>query len=109
MRSLMRKLALIVAAFAVTAIFVARASAASFFDDIYPGFFTLQKPATLNLMGFGGGFVSDKYGTLQEGAQLDQSITPYIGAVARVTGYQLWEGEGFDNPLNPGTGHQARL
>jgi hypothetical protein len=21
----------------------------------------------------------------------------------------LWEGEGFDNPLNPGTGHSARL
>jgi hypothetical protein len=85
------------------------ASAAGFFDDIYPGFFTIQRPGTLNLTGFGGGFISDKYGTLQEGVQAEQSITPYIGAVGRITGYQLWEGEGFDNPLNPGTGHQARL
>src|SRR5581483_3282296 len=82
---------------------------AGFFDDLYPGFLSIQRPGTLNVIGFGGGYVSDKYGTLQEGFQFEQSITPYIGAVGRVTGYQLWEGEGFDNPLNPGTGHQARL
>jgi len=85
------------------------ASAQGFFDDIYPGFFTLQSPPTMTLTLFGGGFVSDKYGDLQEGGQAEQSITPYIGAVGRISGYQLWEGQGFDNPLNPGTGHQARL
>src|SRR5215475_8536857 len=86
-----------------------RAFAAGWFDDMYPGFFDLQRPGTLSLLGFGGGFVSDKYGTLQEGVQAEQSVTKYIGVVGRVTGYQLWEGEGFDNPLNPGTGHEARL
>src|SRR5215470_17006010 len=102
MRKSMVKIVCLIAGVSLLAV-SASAWAANFFDDIYPGFFTIQKPGTLNLLGFGGGFISDKYGTLQEGVQAEQSITPYIGAVARVTGYQLWEGEGFDNPLNPGT------
>lgn len=109
MHKLMVKLTCLAAGIVTMLSVATAASAEGFFDDIYPGFFTIQKPATLQLTGFGGGFISDKYGTLQEGVQFEQSVTPYIGAVGRVTGYQLWEGEGFDNPLNPGTGHQARL
>jgi hypothetical protein len=61
------------------------------------------------VVAFGGGFGSEKYGTIQEGLQLDQRITRYIGAVGRATGYQLWIGDNFDNPLAPGTGHRPRL
>lgn len=77
--------------------------------NIYPGFDTIQQPGRFDLLGFGGGYVSDKYATTQQGIQFEQSITPYIGAVGRVTGYQLWIGSGFDNPLDPGTGHFPRL
>ncbi|MHB8384517.1 MAG: hypothetical protein ACYDC3_19515 [Candidatus Binataceae bacterium] len=85
------------------------AAAEDFFSDTYPGFFTLQDPGRVDVIGFGGGYASDKYATTQEGFQLEQSITPYIAGVARMTGYQLFEGRGFDNPLAPGTGHEARL
>jgi hypothetical protein len=88
---------------------VTDANAGGWFEDTYPGFFSLQNPGLLQATVFGGGFVSDKYGVLQEGVQVEQSVTPYIGFFGRATGYQLWEGEGFDNPLAPGTGHSARL
>lgn len=78
-------------------------------SGLYPNFFEVQSPGNFSLTMFGGGFGSDKYGTLQEGVQFEQSVTRYIGVVGRLTGYQLFEGEGFDNPLDPGTGHKARL
>ncbi len=78
-------------------------------SDLWPDFWQLQQPGQFSVLGFGGGYVSDKYGTLQEGFQLEQSVTRYIGVFGRLTGFQLWEGSGFDNPLAPGTGHEARL
>jgi hypothetical protein len=74
-----------------------------------PGPFSLLKPETLSLSVYGGGYISADYATTEQGLQLTQSITPNIGLVARVTGYQLYIHDDFDNPLNPGTGHQARL
>jgi hypothetical protein len=68
-----------------------------------------QHPGRFNLTLFGAGFRSDEYATTQQGAQFEQSITRGIGIVGRVSGYQLYEGQGFDNPLDPGTGHRARL
>ena len=82
---------------------------ADWFEETYPGFFKLQTPGMLQATIFGGGFVSDKYGVVQEGAQVEQSITPYVGAFARATGYQLWIGNGFQSPLNPNGGAHARL
>lgn len=82
---------------------------AQWFEDNYPRFFSLQTPGLAQATIFGGGFVSDKYGVLQEGAQVEQSITPYIGAFGRATGYQLWIGQGFESPLAPGTGSFPRL
>ena len=82
---------------------------ADWFEETYPGFFKLQTPGLLQAIIFGGGFVSDKYGVVQEGAQVEQSITPYVGAFARATGYQLWIGNGFQSPLNPNGGAHARL
>jgi hypothetical protein len=68
---------------------------------LYPDFFHLAKPEALDAIAFGGGFGSEKYGVIQEGLQLDQSITSYVGVVGRVTGYQLWTGDNIDNPLAP--------
>jgi hypothetical protein len=82
---------------------------AQWFEDTYPGFFSLQTPGQLQATAFGGGFGSDKYGVAQQGGQLEQSITPYVGAFGRATGYQLWIGHGFDSPLAPGSGNHPRL
>src|SRR5215469_14400630 len=79
---------------------------------LYPDFFQLAKPGTLSVTAFGGGFGSESYGNLQEGVQLDQSITRYIGVVGRVTGYQLWLTDSSASLLAPGAagkGHQPRL
>ena len=72
----------------------------------YPDFFDIATPGRFSLTLFGGGFLSDQYATTQEGVQGEQSITRYVGLVGRATGYQLYMGHGFANPLtpNPGTG-----
>lgn len=71
----------------------------------YPDFFDIAYPGRFSLTAFGGGFISDQYGTTQEGLQAEQSLTRYVGIVGRATGYQLYMGHGFANPLlpNPGT------
>jgi hypothetical protein len=78
-------------------------------QNLYPGFFRFQQPEVFDLILYGGGFGSPKYGTIQEGVQLEQTLTSYFGLVGRITGYQLWVGDNFDDPLAPGTGHQGRL
>jgi hypothetical protein len=75
----------------------------------YSDFFQLAHPSEFSLTGFAGGFRSDKYATVDEGFQVEQRITNYVGIVGRATGYQLFIGQGFDNPLDPGTGHRARF
>jgi hypothetical protein len=84
-------------------------SAQAQLQNLYPGFFRFQKPEVLDAIVYGGGFGSPKYGTIQEGLQLEQTVTPYFGIVGRITGYQLWIGDNFDNPLAPGKGHSGRL
>ena len=79
-------------------------------ENLYPGFFQPASPQILDATLFGGGFGSQDYGAVQEGFQLQQTITPYIGLVGRVTGYQMWIGDHFNNPLAPATAtHQSRL
>ncbi len=101
----------ITVAFAVvlTALAIAPPAHAQWFENTYPGFYSLQTPGLVQMTVFGGGYVSDKYGVLQEGTQVEQSITPYIGVFGRATGYQLWIGAGFDSPLAPGSGNYPRL
>ncbi len=98
-------------AFAMTlsALTIAPPAHAQWFEDTYPGFFSLRTPGLLQATAFGGGFVSDKYGVLQEGTQIEQSVTPYIGVFGRATGYQLWIGGGYESPLAPGSGSFPRL
>jgi len=74
-----------------------------------PGPLTLLSPETLNVSIYGGGYVSADYATTEQGLQVTQSITKSIGLVGRATGYQLYIHGDFDNPLNPGTGHESRL
>jgi hypothetical protein len=69
----------------------------------YPNFFDLAYPGRFSLTLFGGGFGSNEYGTIQEGMQVEQSLTRYVGIVGRATGYQLFMGHGFSNPLSPNT------
>jgi hypothetical protein len=76
--------------------------------SVYSDFFQLADKGVFALTVFGGGFRADSYATVDEGFQFEQSITNYVGVVGRVTGYQLFIGSGFDNPLDPGTGHRAR-
>ena len=73
------------------------------------GPFTLLSPETLNLVIYGGGFVSANFAATDQGIQANQSITQNIGLIARVTGYQLYINDDYDNPLDPGKGHEARL
>jgi hypothetical protein len=70
----------------------------------YPNFFDIAYPGRFSLTLFGGGFGSDQYGTTQEGVQIEQSLTRYVGVVGRATGYQLYMGHGFANPLQPNPG-----
>ena len=49
---------------------IAAPTNAQWFEDNYPGYFSIQKPGLLQATAFGGGFVSDKYGVLQEGVAL---------------------------------------
>ena len=79
-------------------------------QNLYPGLFQPAKPQVLDAILFGGGFGSQDYGSVQEGFQLQQTVTPYVGVVGRITGYQLWIGDHFNNPLAPATfTHQTRL
>src|SRR5271166_5234917 len=77
--------------------------------QLYPGFFELQTPGRLDAMLFSGGYISDQYGVVQEGFQLEQSITRYVGAFGRVTGYELFVGSNFGSPLSPDGSHSARF
>ena len=99
----------VASAVVLSALTIAPAAHAQWFDDTYPGFFSLQTPGLLQVTAFGGGYVSDKYAVLQEGTQVEQSVTPYIGVFGRATGYQLWIGGGFESPLAPGSGSFPRL
>jgi hypothetical protein len=75
---------------------------------LYPNFWSLETPGDLQATLFGGGFVSDHYGTTQEGFQLEQSITPYIGLFGRATAYQLYVKHNQLNPFVPTKRHQAQ-
>ncbi len=70
----------------------------------YPDFFDIATPGRFSLTLYGGGFISGQYGTTQEGVQAEQSLTRYVGIVARATGYQLYMGSGSSNPLSPNPG-----
>ena len=68
----------------------AAAPAKAQLQNLYPDFFDLQ-PNVLDVLTFGGGFGSEKYGSIQEGVQLDQRITRYIvGPFPTAAGLTGW-------------------
>lgn len=94
---------------ALIAIPASARSARAQLADLYPGFFDLERPGYAQATLFGGGFASDRYGVTQEGFQLDQSVTQYVGVFGRVIAYQLYTKDGELNPFNPSEGHSARI
>lgn len=77
-------------------------------DSLYPNFLSLESPGNLQATIFGGGYASDHYGTTQEGFQLEQSITPYIGLFGRATAYQLYVKGNQLSPFTPTSGHKPQ-
>jgi len=73
----------------------------------YSDFFELAHPCEFSITGYAEGFLAEKYATTLQGVQFEQSITNYIGAVGRITGYQLYIGHGFADPLAPDNGEPS--
>jgi len=72
----------------------------------YSDFFTAANPPHLGLTMFLAGIGAEsKYAATHEGFELEQTLTPYVGLVGRVAGYQGYQGDGWDWP---GTGHDSR-
>jgi hypothetical protein len=69
-----------------------------FFDSANPEHLTL----TMFLASIGA---ESRYAATHEGFELEQTVTPYFGVVARLSGYQGYQGEGWDWP---GAGHDSR-
>jgi hypothetical protein len=88
----------------LSALIATRASAAPAFP--YSDFFTPANPQHLSLTLFASAIGNEsRYAATHEGFQLEQTLNPYIGVVGRVSGYQIYQGAGWDNPLtvHPGT------
>ena len=101
MRSRALVKAIIATAFAILSTRVSTADALPYSD-----FFTPANPQHLSLTLFASGIGNEsKYAATHEGFQLEQTLNPYIGVVGRVSGYQIYQGAGWDNPLtlHPGT------
>lgn len=87
---------------AVTALVFAmtsNASAVELTDLLKPA-----SPGHFDTTLFAGGYGSEVYGATHEGMELEQSLTRGIGATLRLSGYQLYNGSGFDNPIRPAPG-----
>jgi hypothetical protein len=64
-------------------------------------FFTPANPQHLGLTVFASAIGNEsKYAATHEGFQLEQTLNPYVGVIGRVSGYQIYQGAGWDNPLS---------
>jgi hypothetical protein len=101
----MRPLALVKAIFTIMfAVLWTRASTAGALP--YSDFFTPANPQHLSLTLFASAIGNEsRYAATHEGFQLEQTLSSYLGVVGRVSGYQIYQGAGWDNPLtvHPGT------
>jgi hypothetical protein len=64
-------------------------------------FLNLERPGHLTLRVFAAGYGAEKYGTTHEGFELSQTITHEVSFIGRISGYQIYQGTGFDSPLTP--------
>jgi hypothetical protein len=75
-------------------------------EGAYSDFFTAANPQQLNVTMFAAGIAAEsKYTATHEGFELEQTVTPYLGLVARASAYQGYQGDGWDWP---GIGHGSR-
>jgi hypothetical protein len=75
----------------------------------YSDFFTAANPQHLSLTVFASAIGAESmYAATHEGFQLEQTLNPYIGVVGRVSGYQIYQGGGWDNPLTDNRGSRPR-
>jgi hypothetical protein len=88
-----------------TALLVASilALAGSAAADMLSDFFT-PAPPHLTLTAFGSALGSPPYSTTHEGLEFEQTVTRPLGILARLTGYQIYHGAGFDTPFAPRPG-----
>jgi hypothetical protein len=80
---------------AVSILAVAGGAAADVFSD----FVTLAMPAHLSMTTFGAAYGSPSYGTTHQGLEFAQTLTRRVGILARLTGYQIYNGVAFDTPF----------
>lgn len=76
--------------------------------NLYPDFWSVASPGVLQATPFAGGYASDHYGTTQEGFQLEQSLSPYVGVFGRATTYQLYVKGNQLSPFAPTSGHKPQ-
>jgi len=75
----------------------------------YSDFFTAANPQHFSLTLFISGIgAENEYIATHEGFELEQTLTPYIGLVARVVGYQIYQSAGWDTPLTDNPGSRPR-
>ena len=69
-------------------------------------FFDLVSPGHMSLTLFASGYASHAYQKTDEGFELEQSVTRYVGLIGRFSAYQVYYGDGFDTPFiaSPGAG-----
>ena len=75
----------------------------------YSNNFELVTPPHLSLTLFAIGYGNEKYGSTQEGFQLEQSVNGLFGLVGRAATYQILKGTiGYDSPLSPSSRSATR-
>ena len=91
---------------AAFAIVLAALAAVSAQAAPYSDFFTSANPQHFSLTTFASGIAAaSKYTATHEGFELEQTLTPYVSLVGRISGYQIYQGDGWDTPL---AGHESR-
>jgi hypothetical protein len=70
--------------------------------------FQIDRPLSLTITPFASGFGSDRYGSMHEGFELEQTVTRTLNLIGRVSAYQIYQGSGFDDPLQPAARSSTR-
>jgi hypothetical protein len=81
-------------------------SANTYAATSYSDFFSAPTPEHLSLSVFVATIGAEsRYAATHEGLELEQTLNPYVSLVGRVSGYQIYQGDGWDWPL---VGHGSR-
>jgi len=75
----------------------------------YSDSFELITPPHVGVTMFAIGYGNEKYGSIQEGFQLEQSVNGLVGLVGRAAAYQILKGTiGYDSPVSPSSRSATR-